>query len=79
MTDRERLIDRLQNWKFEQALDYCEPEAEYLELVEALAATFGNCGWFGGKMGVIVDAAISVITAEIEVESDAGTSEASEA
>ena len=66
MTKRERLLDRLENFKFEQALEYCEPDDEWRELVEALATTFGNCGWLNGKMGVILDAAVSVVTAEIE-------------
>lgn len=52
--------NRLYNWKFYQAqslLDESATEHEE-ETVRALAATFGNCGWFDGCMGTIVGATV---------------------
>ena len=68
MTDRERLIDRLQNWKFEQAknvpgITLSEVQAE---LLTALAETFGNSGWLTGHMGTIIEYTVAALCVEIE-------------
>lgn len=59
---------RLDNWKFDQARDYLDATAtgDERELVEALAATFGNSGWFAGSMGVIVGAAVEYLIGKKE-------------
>jgi len=68
MTDRERLIDRLQNWKFEQAknvpgITLSEVQAE---LLTALAETFSNSGWFSGHLGTIIEYTVAALCVEIE-------------
>lgn len=57
--DAEMLIGRLKNWKFETAAKYCEGQPKaVVEIVKALAATFGNSGWFDGHLGTIVWATV---------------------
>lgn len=55
------LINRLANWKFNDAakeiLTHPEPE-EIANVIHALSETFGNSGWFSGSMGEIVTAAV---------------------
>jgi hypothetical protein len=53
------LQSRLENWKFASAMQYIDGEPENVEnAVSALSEAFGDCGWFGGRMGVIVGAAV---------------------
>jgi hypothetical protein len=65
----EAVISRLDNWKFSSALenlgrgsDLSDPTAYQREAIEALAATFGNCGGFDGHMGTIVAWTVDVLT-----------------
>ena len=61
------LINRLFNFKFEAALKYLEGEDEYVvDVVKALAETFGNCGWLDSNIGVIVYACVSKICPQID-------------
>lgn len=57
----DRCKNRLENWKFQSA-HWCASTSEASEseqaVVEALASAFGNSGWFGGALGVIVEAAV---------------------
>jgi hypothetical protein len=63
----EECADRLYNWKFEQALDYLGGATSgERQLVEALSATFGNSGWFGGSLGIIINAALRTLMPEEE-------------
>lgn len=63
------VVSRLENWKFAQARDKLRsPESGDLvtedesELVEALAATFGDVGWgIEGFMATIVGAAVNTL------------------
>jgi hypothetical protein len=60
----EECKERLHNWKFERAQDFLaqsEPDIRETELVKALAAAFGNSGWFDGHMGFIVGTAVSTL------------------
>ena len=62
-----RVQDRLQNWKFSQALEAAEnaPELDEndMNLIRALAATFADVGWaLDGVMGTIVGAALETIS-----------------
>ena len=60
----EKCEDRLHNWKFEQAQEYlgdAEPTDRERELVDALAAVFGDSGWLDGELGVIVSAAVGTL------------------
>ena len=60
--ENENLISRLSNYKFKSALEYLDGEDEIvITIVEALASTFENSGWFGGSMGDIVDAAVTLL------------------
>jgi len=62
------LVDHLSNWNFAAALQHCDGQsAEACTLVHALADTFGDCGWFEGRMGAIVHAAMQAFEIE-EVE-----------
>jgi hypothetical protein len=67
----ENCIDRLENWKFDQArkcLDESEPTDTERELVEALAAVFGNSGWLFGQIEIIVGAAVGTLIGDGEEE-----------
>lgn len=73
------LTNRLYNWKFSQAaarLDGTEPEV-VTDTVQALAATFGDVGWFGGdlpRLPTVIRAAVaSLIGYEVD---DSGSSPA---
>lgn len=63
-----KVINRIQNWKFQSALKMMEPEAEEYQIVKALAEMFGDCGIFDGKMGLIVTIVVSYLICEEEVE-----------
>jgi hypothetical protein len=60
--DSEALVGRLRNWKFAQATKHLTGQPVYVrEVVETLARSFGDCGWFEGDMGLIVGAALNVL------------------
>jgi hypothetical protein len=60
--DSDALVGRLCNWKFNQAQNYLNGQPEYVRrVVNCLAHTFGNCGWFEGAMGAIVGAALNAL------------------
>lgn len=68
----DELVGRLYNWKFSQALgrlDGTEPD-EVTNTVRALAATFGDVGWFDADppgLGTVVSAAVaSLIGYEVD-------------
>jgi hypothetical protein len=68
-TDEVRWIGRLRNWKFEEALKalpVLDPMRETLgyEQLEALALTFGNCGWIDGHMATLIEAVVKQILQE---------------
>lgn len=66
---------RLHNWKFEAAAKYLpdsDPTDHEHGLVNALAAVFGNSGWFDGRMGTIVSAAVSTLTGDREATEENG-------
>jgi hypothetical protein len=61
----ESTINRLYNWKFNQAKDRMGKQAEDVRptddevwVVQALEEAFGDCGWFDGAMGTVVRAAV---------------------
>jgi len=61
-------MDRLVNWKFDSAVtemlkEGLATDAER-ELVNALSASFGNCGWFWGSLGTVVRSAVESIVPE---------------
>ena len=57
-----QLRSRLENWKFNQALSHLEGESrEVKDIVEALARSFGNCGWIEGDQGTIIGYALTAI------------------
>jgi len=57
--NRSYLIDRLDNWKFTSATSYLEEESEEINnLVNLLSGLFGNCGWFDGSIGNLVQAVV---------------------
>lgn len=61
----EKLISRLQNWKFLQALPYLDGEPDEVQhLVHALARLLGDCGWgLDGDLATVIEAALdSVLT-----------------
>jgi hypothetical protein len=64
--EEQQFTGRMINWKFDQALARIPPSlsTEDREIVAALAATFGDCGWFSGSIGVIVGAAIASVRIE---------------
>lgn len=60
-----KVIDRLRNWKFEQAMhqlefpsDPSEPEDWEQDTITALYRMYGNVGWFEGYAADIVRAAV---------------------
>jgi hypothetical protein len=57
--ENEKLISRLENFKFTQAQNYLEGENEMVvDVVNALASVFGNVGWMDGDMGTILSSAV---------------------
>lgn len=66
--EKEELIGRLYNWKFESAMRYVDNDIEEQDvyLIKALAQVFQNCGHFDGDMGNIVQAAVNSIMPEDE-------------
>lgn len=61
-SNNENLIGRVENWKFEQAIKYLEGESdEVKEIINALATSFGNVGWFDGNLGRIVEFAVKCL------------------
>lgn len=64
--DNEKLISRLFNYKFKSAQKYLEGEDEdVVEVVNALADTFDNCGWIDGNMATIIQACVSKICPQV--------------
>ena len=60
----EECKNRLENWKFDQAKEYLadsNPTDREQELVDALAAVFGNGGWLFGQIEIIVGAAVETL------------------
>lgn len=63
----EDMRGRLYNWKFADAWNLAKASrdvtVEELELITALASTFGDSGWWGGvgHMGTIVGAALETL------------------
>ena len=65
--ENEKLISRLFNYKFRSAQQYIGGEdEEVVDVVNALAETFGNCGWIDGKMATIIQACVARICPQIE-------------
>lgn len=68
--ENKNLLSRLENYKFKDALQYLSGEDDEIkDLVQALADTFGNVGWFFGTLETIVNAAVNSIKPE-EAEDD---------
>jgi hypothetical protein len=64
--ENKKLISRLFNYKFRTAQQYLEGEdEEVIEVVNALAETFDNCGWIDGNMDVIIQACVSKICPQV--------------
>jgi len=65
----EELKSRLHNWKFESAMgciDSTKEADEVVNTVEALAKVFGNVGWFGGALAIIIGQALESIGIKAE-------------
>jgi hypothetical protein len=62
------VVGRLNNWKFRSAAAYAQEDTQTTEdelaLIQALAGTFDNSGWFEGDLGLIVAAAVSTLVPE---------------
>ena len=60
--DNQKLINRLINFKFRSAQKYLEGEDDdVVEVVNALATLFDNCGWIEGNMGIMIQCCIAKI------------------
>lgn len=62
-------VNRLYNWKFEQAQRYLTDEATDHErhTVDALVRLFGNPGWgIGGDLGVLVRATVRDLIGDVD-------------
>ena len=65
--ENRKLLSRIMNYKFRSAQKHLEGESkEVVETVNALAQTFGNCGWINGNMEIIVQTCVAKICPEIE-------------
>ena len=64
----DRLKNKLQNWKFEQAYDLSEYEESKDYVIEALKILFGDSGHFDGSMGILVGYVVSKLLQEEEKE-----------
>jgi len=58
----DKLVGRLLNWKFNQAMGYLDGEPDTVRVVvTALSSIYGDCGWFWGYAAVIIAAALESI------------------
>jgi len=66
----ENTINRLYNWKFDQALRSIRGDANVVpresQAIQALADAFGNSGWFDGLMGRIVQLAVHDLIGDVD-------------
>jgi hypothetical protein len=65
----ERVIKQLSVFAFSSAAIYARNdglESEELELIEALADSYGDAGWFAGNQAVIVYAALTTLGVKVE-------------
>ena len=63
-------VGRLENWKFQQALTALPKEAPLTvrETTAALAASFGDTGWFDGHVGQLVEAVVALLLERCIIE-----------
>lgn len=67
LKENEQLISRLLNYKFRSAQQYLEGEDdEVVEVVNALADTFEDCGWIDGNISTIIQACVAKICPQVE-------------
>lgn len=65
----EELINRLVNWKFEDAYKLSKnlPLAySQHELILHLATAYGNCGWFKGEVGRLIGSVVNMLCHDLE-------------
>jgi hypothetical protein len=65
--DVEQLCQRVDNWKFTQALAALPPDTpdRIRILVECLADLLGDVGWFEGTLGKLIEALVELIIASL--------------
>lgn len=63
LTDLEKLIGRLLNWKFDSAAQMLSASdtTEAACVIRALAAQFGNCGHIDGQMGELIGSVVDLL------------------
>jgi hypothetical protein len=60
--------NRVENWKFADARTKMPKTHPDYALVECLAGLFGNCGWFDGEIGALVEMVVErIIAGEIRL------------
>jgi hypothetical protein len=67
-----KLISRLENWKFEQALQYIDkdtPETISI-IIQVLSEEYGDCGWFMGNQGVIVSTTVRYLLIQLGIKEE---------
>lgn len=65
----DELINRLENWKFKDAkkiADRVPLTSSQHEIINCLAISYGNCGWFGGAAGDLVASIVRFVCAQLE-------------
>jgi len=63
----EKLENRLYNWKFRQACGYLKNEPDDIKnTVKALADLFEDCGWFDGKMSIIIENVVEYLIIKLK-------------
>lgn len=69
MTDRDKLISRLENWKFTEALSYARDLPDDLrQLVVRLADLWGDSGWgAGGALPEILAYTVAKLISDIKL------------
>lgn len=66
----EALIGRIFNWKFDAAKQLAASlpatviSNDQRDILYALAAAFGNCGWIDGNMGIIIGCSVRELIGE---------------
>lgn len=65
----EDVVERLYNWKFNQALDALDESAATPHekgAIKALAEAFGNVGYFDGVLARVVQVAVHDLIGDVE-------------
>lgn len=65
----EDLINKLENWKFEDAYKLSKNlslTSTQHGLIRCLATSYSNCGWFEGEAGKLIGSVVTILCRNLE-------------